>query len=155
MDFLLTGDNKPIWQLAEEREENKLKNKDASADYGGWHKAAKVDSPTVTTTLKNLGFLYRRQGKYSAAETVEECALRSRKDALDVIKQAKMAQLFGPEGAGAGGVTPPDRRRNLPGQTSRDRSRRESREFLDSSQLDSTDEHEKGKLANSSQRENQ
>jgi kinesin light chain len=31
-------------------------------DYGGWHKAAKVDSPTVTTTLKNLCALYRKQG---------------------------------------------------------------------------------------------
>ena len=38
--------------------------------------AAKVDSPTVTTTLKNLGALYRRQGKYEAAETLEDCALR-------------------------------------------------------------------------------
>ena len=28
-------------------------------EYGAWHKAAKVDSPTVTTTLKNLGALYR------------------------------------------------------------------------------------------------
>lgn len=40
--------------MAEEREENKGLNK-ANApygDYGGWHKAAKVDSPTVTTTLK-------------------------------------------------------------------------------------------------------
>jgi len=36
-----------------------------------------VDSPTVTTTLKNLGALYRRQGKYEAAETLEDCALRS------------------------------------------------------------------------------
>lgn len=40
-----------------------------------------MDSPTVTTTLKNLGALYRRQGKYEAAETLEDCALRSRKDA--------------------------------------------------------------------------
>lgn len=39
-----------------------------------------VDSPTVTTTLKNLGALYRRQGKYEAAETLEDCALRSRKE---------------------------------------------------------------------------
>ena len=39
-------------------------NKDNTpyGDYGGWHKAAKVDSPTVTTTLKNLCALYRRQG---------------------------------------------------------------------------------------------
>ena len=36
-------------------------------------------SPTVTTTLKNLGALYRRQGKYEAAETLEECANRSRR----------------------------------------------------------------------------
>ena len=38
-----------------------------------------VDSSTVTTTLKNLGALYRRQGKYEAAETLEECALRTKK----------------------------------------------------------------------------
>jgi hypothetical protein len=34
----------------------------------------------VTTTLKNLGALYRRQGKYEAAETLEDCAMRSKKD---------------------------------------------------------------------------
>ena len=39
-----------------------------------------MDSPTVTTTLKNLGALYRRQGKYEAAETLEDCALRSKKE---------------------------------------------------------------------------
>jgi kinesin light chain len=81
--------------VAEEREENKTKNKDMGSnpnlntpgsgpgpygEYGGWHKAAKVDSPTVTTTLKNLGALYRRQGKYEAADTLEDCAMRSRKD---------------------------------------------------------------------------
>jgi len=40
--------------VAEEREENKGQNKGNTpyGDYGGWHKAAKVDSPTVTTTLK-------------------------------------------------------------------------------------------------------
>lgn len=37
-------------------------------------------SPTVTTTLKNLGALYRRQGKYEAAETLEECAMKSKKN---------------------------------------------------------------------------
>lgn len=77
-----TGDNKPIWQVAEEREENKHRNKEnvPYGEYGGWHKAAKVDSPTVTTTLKNLGALYRRQGKYEAADTLEDCAMRSRKE---------------------------------------------------------------------------
>merc|ERR1712241_900380 len=87
---LIDDHNKPIWQVAEEREENKNNLDDVPyGEYGGWHKAAKVDSPTVTTTLKNLGALYRRQGKYEAAETLEDCALRSRKDALDAVKGGK------------------------------------------------------------------
>ncbi|XP_043481607.1 kinesin light chain isoform X8 [Leptopilina heterotoma] len=99
----IDGDNKPIWQVAEEREENKHKNKENApyGEYGGWHKAAKVDSPTVTTTLKNLGALYRRQGKYEAADTLDDCALRSRKEhvqqALDLVKQSKVAQILGEE----------------------------------------------------------
>ncbi|XP_011299207.1 kinesin light chain isoform X1 [Fopius arisanus] len=98
----IDGDNKPIWQVAEEREANKHRNKENApyGEYGGWHKAAKVDSPTVTTTLKNLGALYRRQGKYEAAETLEDCALRSRTEhfqALDLVKQAKVAQILGDE----------------------------------------------------------
>ncbi|XP_019807223.1 kinesin light chain 1 isoform X9 [Tursiops truncatus] len=74
-------ENKPIWMHAEEREECKGKQKDGTSfgEYGGWYKACKVDSPTVTTTLKNLGALYRRQGKFEAAETLEEAAMRSRK----------------------------------------------------------------------------
>lgn len=78
-----------LFQVAEEREENKHRNKENTpyGEYGGWHKAAKVDSPTVTTTLKNLGALYRRQGKYEAAETLEDCAMRSRREvALAFIK---------------------------------------------------------------------
>ncbi|KXJ13330.1 Kinesin light chain [Exaiptasia diaphana] len=65
-------------------------------EYGGWHKAAKVDSPTVTTTLRNLGALYRRQGKFEAAETLEDCALRSRQsvNAFDAVRQTKVAQLL-------------------------------------------------------------
>ncbi|NXL38848.1 KLC1 protein, partial [Glaucidium brasilianum] len=76
-------ENKPIWMHAEEREECKGKQKDGTSfgEYGGWYKACKVDSPTVTTTLKNLGALYRRQGKFEAAETLEEAAMRSRKQA--------------------------------------------------------------------------
>uniref|UniRef100_A0A0K8SGV9 Kinesin light chain n=3 Tax=Lygus hesperus TaxID=30085 RepID=A0A0K8SGV9_LYGHE len=120
----IDGDNKPIWQVAEEREENKHRNKDnvPYGEYGGWHKAAKVDSPTVTTTLKNLGALYRRQGKYEAAETLEDCALRSR-------KEAKVAQLLGSGGERRSG-------RN---------ARVGSRESLESMQYDQ-DEHESRKV---------
>ncbi|XP_018307309.1 kinesin light chain isoform X5 [Mycetomoellerius zeteki] len=96
----IDGDNKPIWQVAEEREENKHRNKENTpyGEYGGWHKAAKVDSPTVTTTLKNLGALYRRQGKYEAAETLEDCALRSRREhvqqALELVSKARVVQTL-------------------------------------------------------------
>ena len=126
--------NKPIWQVAEEREENKnsLEDMQPYGEYGGWHKAAKVDSPTVTTTLKNLGALYRRQGKYEAAETLEDCALRSRKE----------------EGGGAGKGGKKDDRRSRGGPKDGSSSsgaggaaaaggrHRGSRESLDSVQYD-------------------
>uniref|UniRef100_A0A665WPI2 Kinesin light chain n=1 Tax=Echeneis naucrates TaxID=173247 RepID=A0A665WPI2_ECHNA len=76
------AENKPIWMHAEEREEmSKGKHRDNTpyGEYGGWYKACKVNSPTVNTTLRNLGALYRRQGKLEAADTLEECAVRSRK----------------------------------------------------------------------------
>lgn len=38
-----------------------------------------LSSPTVNTTLKSLGALYRRQGKLEAAETLEECTTKTRK----------------------------------------------------------------------------
>ncbi|XP_072126117.1 kinesin light chain 1 isoform X1 [Mobula birostris] len=90
-------ENKPIWMHAEEREEQcKGKPKDGTTfgEYGGWYKACKVDSPTVTTTLKNLGALYRRQGKFEAAETLEEAALRSRKQGLDNIHKQRVAEVL-------------------------------------------------------------
>lgn len=120
----IDGDNKPIWQVAEEREENKNKVKDSApyGEYGGWHKAAKVDSPTVTTTLKNLGALYRRQGKYEAAETLEDCAIRSRKEAVNLVKD---------------GMTPEGNRRL---SASRDRLRRGSRESLNSTDFDAAED---------------
>ncbi|XP_069674080.1 kinesin light chain isoform X1 [Periplaneta americana] len=134
----IDGDNKPIWQVAEEREENKHRNKEnvPYGEYGGWHKAAKVDSPTVTTTLKNLGALYRRQGKYEAAETLEDCALRSRKEALEIVKQAKVAQILGGESG--------DKRRSSAGKERT--SRRGSRESLESMQYEG---EEYGKLRRS------
>jgi kinesin light chain len=71
----------------------------ASGNYdaqGGWYKTILSDQPTVTTTLKNLSLLYRRQGKYEAAETLENCAAKARKDpqaiiqALNIVKQTNL-----------------------------------------------------------------
>ncbi|XP_051921338.1 kinesin light chain 2 isoform X2 [Hippocampus zosterae] len=93
----VNNDNKPIWMHAEEREESKGKRKEAGpyTEYGSWYKACKVDSPTVNTTLKSLSALYRRQGKLEAAETLEECAGKSR-------KQDAGERRHGREGGGGG-----------------------------------------------------
>lgn len=91
-------DHKPIWMHAEEREEmSRSRTRESGApyaEYGGWYKACRVSSPTVNTTLRNLGALYRRQGKLEAAETLEECALRSRKQGTDPVSQTKVAELL-------------------------------------------------------------
>uniref|UniRef100_A0A3Q2FVB9 Kinesin light chain n=1 Tax=Cyprinodon variegatus TaxID=28743 RepID=A0A3Q2FVB9_CYPVA len=99
----VNNDNKPIWMHAEEREESKSKQKDSGpyVEYGSWYKACKVDSPTVNTTLKSLGALYRRQGKLEAAETLEECASKSRKQGIDAINQSKVVELL-KDGPGGG-----------------------------------------------------
>ncbi|KAG8188545.1 hypothetical protein JTE90_007155 [Oedothorax gibbosus] len=126
----IDGENKPIWQVAEEREENKNKQKENSpyGEYGGWHKAAKVDSPTVATTLRNLGALYRRQGKFEAADTLEDCALRARKEALDSGRPNKSPHFLSADLT----AIPKDKRR------SKDFSRRGSRESLDSMAYDNS-----------------
>uniref|UniRef100_A0A3B3X7Q1 Kinesin light chain n=1 Tax=Poecilia mexicana TaxID=48701 RepID=A0A3B3X7Q1_9TELE len=99
----VNNDNKPIWMHAEEREESKSKQKESGpyVEYGSWYKACKVDSPTVNTTLKSLGALYRRQGKLEAAETLEECASKTRKQGIDAINQSKVVELL-KDGPGGG-----------------------------------------------------
>ncbi|XP_061058060.1 kinesin light chain 2 isoform X1 [Eubalaena glacialis] len=102
----VSGDNKPIWMHAEEREESKDKRRDSTStpygEYGSWYKACKVDSPTVNTTLRSLGALYRRQGKLEAAHTLEDCASRSRKQGLDPASQTKVVELL-KDGSGGRG----------------------------------------------------
>uniref|UniRef100_A0A8C2ZG07 Kinesin light chain n=1 Tax=Cyclopterus lumpus TaxID=8103 RepID=A0A8C2ZG07_CYCLU len=119
----VNNDNKPIWMHAEEREESKGKRKDSGlfVEYGSWYKACKGDSPTVNTTLKSLGALYRRQGKLEAAETLEECASKSRKQGIDAINQSKVVELLKDGGAGGG-----DRRHSREGSGGPGGQRREN-----------------------------
>uniref|UniRef100_A0A8C9SHK6 Kinesin light chain n=1 Tax=Scleropages formosus TaxID=113540 RepID=A0A8C9SHK6_SCLFO len=85
-------ENKPIWMHAEEREEqSKGLNHCRLPVTGG---SLLLFSPTVTTTLKNLGALYRRQGKFEAAETLEEAAMRSRKQGLDTVHKQRVAEVL-------------------------------------------------------------
>ncbi|KAF3830831.1 hypothetical protein GH733_002069, partial [Mirounga leonina] len=62
--------------------------------FGCMLKKEKNANPTVTTTLKNLGALYRRQGKFEAAETLEEAAMRSRKQGLDNVHKQRVAEVL-------------------------------------------------------------
>ncbi|CAF1362823.1 unnamed protein product [Rotaria sp. Silwood1] len=63
---------------------------------GGWYKTILTNQSTITTVLKNLSLLYQRQGKYEAADTLEKCAAKARKDpqaivqVLDIIKQTNL-----------------------------------------------------------------
>uniref|UniRef100_A0A8C1TLF3 Kinesin light chain n=1 Tax=Cyprinus carpio TaxID=7962 RepID=A0A8C1TLF3_CYPCA len=84
------AENKPIWMHAEEREEmSKVCERLMFCTVTLF-----VRSPTVNTTLRNLGALYRRQGKLEAAETLEECAMRSRKQGLDPVHQTRVVELL-------------------------------------------------------------
>lgn len=56
-----------------------IKCDDAYQSETSMHVCVLMHSPTVNTTLRNLGALYRKQGKLEAAETLEECAMRSRR----------------------------------------------------------------------------
>ena len=84
--------NKSLLQSQQQETSNETSGGNYDAQ-GGWYKTIQADQPTVTTTLKNLCLLYRRQGKYEAAETLEKCAARARTDpqailqALNIVKQ--------------------------------------------------------------------
>uniref|UniRef100_A0A674D1R1 Kinesin light chain n=1 Tax=Salmo trutta TaxID=8032 RepID=A0A674D1R1_SALTR len=108
------AENKPIWMHAEEREEM---SKVGFVDHCC---VCRPSSPTVNTTLRNLGALYRRQGKLEAAETLEECAMRSRKQGIDPIQQTRVVEIL-KDGEG-------------------DRERRKSRDSLSSVKYESGSE---------------
>uniref|UniRef100_A0A914IDH4 Kinesin light chain n=1 Tax=Globodera rostochiensis TaxID=31243 RepID=A0A914IDH4_GLORO len=87
--------NKPIWMIAEEREDNK------QTATGVVEGPMKVDNPTVMTiTLKTLGTIYRLQGKYQAAEMLDDAALRAKKQGLEqATPRAEIAAVKAPHAA--------------------------------------------------------
>ena len=96
-EFSTTTPNTAQQQESEKAGVGKSGTTGANYDaQGGWYKTIQADQPTVTTTLKNLSLLYRRQGKLEAAETLENCATRARKDpqaiiqALNIVKQTNV-----------------------------------------------------------------
>lgn len=81
----ISASNKTIWMLAEERQDNNLMHEH---EPGNWHKV-KVENPTVLCTLKNLSSLYRRQGKYDAAEILDQVATRNSRLQADRLLQQR------------------------------------------------------------------
>uniref|UniRef100_A0A0X3NRQ6 Kinesin light chain n=1 Tax=Schistocephalus solidus TaxID=70667 RepID=A0A0X3NRQ6_SCHSO len=75
----ISASNKPIWMLAEDRQ-NGIRDV-TNANQTSLQRPALLENPTVATTLRNLGALYRRLGKFEAAETIEEYAGRSGRNA--------------------------------------------------------------------------
>lgn len=84
-------------------DEATLSSRAVEKDYvvsGSWHKASKVDMPTVTTTLKNLVTLYRKQNRNEAADQLDNCAVKIKKDpsaitqAIEVVQRVQMSESF-------------------------------------------------------------
>uniref|UniRef100_A0A1I8JCJ5 Kinesin light chain n=1 Tax=Macrostomum lignano TaxID=282301 RepID=A0A1I8JCJ5_9PLAT len=78
--YLPDENGRTIWQLAEERESGAPVG--AKRSGGGARQpldcslAPGADAQTVATTVRNMAALYRRQGRYAAAETMEEFLYR-------------------------------------------------------------------------------
>ncbi|KAH7713579.1 kinesin light chain protein 2 [Aphelenchoides avenae] len=70
-------EKKSIRQVSANCEEKKNAT-DAGTENGGQN-VVKADNPAVATTLSKLGALYRRQGKYQAAASLGDAALRAKK----------------------------------------------------------------------------
>ncbi|CAF2386409.1 unnamed protein product [Rotaria sp. Silwood2] len=67
----------------------KIRNNDIE---NNWYKTTQINIPSVATTLKSLSLLYRRQGRYDAAEIIENCASRARKDSQAIIQALNLVQ---------------------------------------------------------------
>lgn len=50
--------------------------------------------PTVTTTLKNLVTLYRKQGRTEAADQLDNCAVKIKKDVILIKSLNSFRVLF-------------------------------------------------------------
>ncbi|CAF1543386.1 unnamed protein product [Adineta steineri] len=51
-----------------------------------WYKPVHVDTPAVTTTLRNLSLLYRKQNQHDVADRLDNCALRAGKEAEAIVQ---------------------------------------------------------------------
>ncbi|VDO13904.1 unnamed protein product [Rodentolepis nana] len=95
LEYGKASSTKPIWMLAEDRQNGKW---DTSLSNQALNqRSALMENPTIATTLRNLGALYRRSGKFEAAEVIEECAGRpSKSSEVCVCALNLLSILIGP-----------------------------------------------------------
>lgn len=73
----------------------------------------------MTTTLKNLVTLYRKQGRNEAADQLDNCAVKIKKDpsaitqAIEVVQKVQMSESTLPPSASAASLTSSPSIRNL------------------------------------------
>ncbi|XP_053691852.1 kinesin light chain-like [Sabethes cyaneus] len=73
----IDDNNKPIWQIAEEHEANRIKRDNTPYSiYGNWHRVDVVNCATVKQALQYLAGLYGKKGLKIAACTVVKCVMR-------------------------------------------------------------------------------
>ncbi|KAA3682290.1 kinesin light chain, partial [Paragonimus westermani] len=89
----ISATNKPIWMVAEERQAGSAKETDNIPSLIA--KLPRLEASTVLTTLRNLAALYRRQGKFEAADVVDECTNRPGKSSVPVAGQGFQNVHFG------------------------------------------------------------
>ncbi|EDV20284.1 Kinesin light chain [Trichoplax sp. H2] len=111
-----TGDREAIAVKTEDYAVDKPESPPSGTvnELGNWYKLSKQDNSAVSTTLRNLGALYRRQGKMGEARTLEDYGLRNRKNS-DSSRQKRTSNL-----------TVIDEKTNMEGSTSHVRIRNES-----------------------------
>ncbi|KAM7535772.1 hypothetical protein Aperf_G00000094887 [Anoplocephala perfoliata] len=73
----ITNENTPIWMLAEDKQNGKWDPSLATQVLN--QNSALMGNPTLATSMRNLGALYHRSGKFDAAEVVKECVGRPAK----------------------------------------------------------------------------
>ncbi|XP_055331765.1 kinesin light chain-like isoform X2 [Paramacrobiotus metropolitanus] len=112
-----TPDNKPIWQVAEEREEKGgMRSAPVYGDLS-WQKFSKSESATVLPALRSLAAIYRKTGRPDAALTLENLLPPQRREGGESSATNRLSQITdnGQDGGGYTGgdeITPPDSRRS-------------------------------------------
>ncbi|CAH8457775.1 unnamed protein product [Heterobilharzia americana] len=86
----ISDTNKPIWMIAEDYQSSANSNKGGNATVQP-ARISRLESQTVVTTLRNLAALYRRQGKFDAANVIDDCAAHSK--ALSTVADPNCDQL--------------------------------------------------------------